>query len=259
MTAKFEDLPESVQAQLREEMLHEEPAPETRAYVEERVAVLRAEAAAQLKAEVGLRGRLDATQPSSVLKGAAPIDWDAEREADEQLDAALQALTGETAEQAQARFDKAQAEAAGVPLDFAQLYSKVQAEILTAIADQPQPPEVVTAAVIQLVTGYCAAPFERKLVELEGIIGALQLSIRDSEETAERRGSIITGLMTDKRNMQQRLNVLHIAVGKLMELNSTPELVITDEYLRRTTPGLVTIFDERMMGRTRITHEGAGE
>ncbi|ASR80674.1 hypothetical protein FDI41_gp43 [Arthrobacter phage Piccoletto] len=233
MTAKFEDLPASVQAQLHDELLHEEPG--QRAAAEQELARLQAEADAQ---------------------GAPPvIDWDREREIDEELDNALTQLTGETAEQAQERFDKAQAEAAGVPLDFAQLYSKVEAEILAACADVPQLPEVSAAAVIQLVTGYCAAPFERKLVELEGVIEALRLSVRESEETVERRGAIITGLQTDKRNMQQRLNVLHIAVGKLMETTGPGELVITDEYLRRTKPGLVTIFDERMQSRTRITIE----
>ncbi|QNJ59612.1 hypothetical protein SEA_KING2_42 [Arthrobacter phage King2] len=209
MTAKFEDLPESVQAQLREEMLHEEPAPETRAYVEERVAVLRAEAAAQLKAE--------------------PVDWDAEREADEQLEAALQSIVDHNesiaAEQAQGRFDKAQAEAAGVPLDFAQLYSKIEDEI-DAFAERKQSKEVLAAVTLQLVTGYCAAAAERKQAELK-----------------HRYESALTGLR------------------HLMVKENYGQLLVDDEDVARISQARPSLTVERLVSqkRTRYIIEGAGE
>ncbi|UVK62295.1 hypothetical protein SEA_NATHANVAAG_43 [Arthrobacter phage NathanVaag] len=144
MTARFEDLPASVQAQLHDELLHEEPG--QRAAAEQELARLQAEADAQ---------------------GAPPvIDWDREREIDEELDNALTQLTGETAEQAQERFDKAQAEAAGVPLGFAQLYSKVEAELHGMTPTDSASVGMTAAVVVQLVANYCAAETEPKINEL---------------------------------------------------------------------------------------------
>ncbi|ASR84718.1 hypothetical protein FDI26_gp43 [Arthrobacter phage Beans] len=122
MTMKFEDLPESVQAQLHDELLHEEPGQRTAAEQE----------LARLQAEVEARE-----------------------------------LAAETPEQAQERFDKAQAEAAGVPLDFAQLYSKVEAEIDDVIPGEDQSLATATAAVIQLVSTYCAAAAEHNQAALK--------------------------------------------------------------------------------------------
>ncbi|ALY09371.1 hypothetical protein FDH48_gp42 [Arthrobacter phage Jawnski] len=95
-----------------------------------------------------------------------------QRAAAEQEVARLQAeveareLAAETPEQAQERFDRAQAEAAGVPLGFAQLYSKVEAELHGMTPTDSESVGMTAAVVVQLVANYCAAETEPKIKEL---------------------------------------------------------------------------------------------
>ncbi|ASR80749.1 hypothetical protein SEA_SHADE_44 [Arthrobacter phage Shade] len=106
----FEDLPAHVQEQIAADMHHEEPG--QREAVEQELARLQRAAA--------------------------------DAEADQQLDDALTQLA--EAGDEQERFDKATAEAADVPLDFVQLYNKIEAEVSAAV-DGKQPQHVTSAAV----------------------------------------------------------------------------------------------------------------
>ncbi|QED11157.1 hypothetical protein SEA_ZARTROSA_45 [Arthrobacter phage Zartrosa] len=220
---KFEDLPASAQEQISEQMLHEEP-------------------------DINMR-------PDDV-KAVRELKAERERkrtDADDEVEELMQIAE----ECEQERFDKAIAEAADVPLDFVQLYNKIEAEVSAAV-DGKQPQHVTSAAVIQLVSHYCAAAAEQRIIDLKETNDALAEAVRASENTVANRDEIVRKKERRIAELKQRLNVLHIAVGLLMEKDDAPEIVITDEYLRRTEPKLVTIYDERAHQRTRITVETQG-
>ncbi|QED11783.1 hypothetical protein SEA_BOSSLADY_45 [Arthrobacter phage BossLady] len=186
---KFEDLPESVQQTIINEMLHEEPS-------------LNAEAAREL-------------------------------------------LT-ETREQSQQRFDKTQAEAAGVPLDFVQLYSKVEAEI-DAFADGKQGKEVVAAAAIQLVSHYCAAATEGRLRDQGEEITRLQRMLDKQESHMRKTREIYLQRGRD-------LDVMRAVVAGTMELARCSEYEVTDERVARLGK-IVTVWPMPEVRKTRIKIE----
>ncbi|ALY09698.1 hypothetical protein MARTHA_45 [Arthrobacter phage Martha] len=208
----FEDLPKHVQEQLREEMLHEEPG--QREAAEQELTRLQAEAEAQ---------------------GAKPTTLQD-----------LAAAFAESPNDAQQRFDRAQAEAAGVPLDFVQLYNKVEAEI-DAFAEGKQGKEVVAAAVIQLVSHYCAAATEGRL--------------RDQGEEIEKLNRTLSKQATwmhNEREIYKRrgrdLDVMRAVVAGTMELARCSEYDVTDERVARLGK-IVTVWPMPEVRKTRIKIE----
>ncbi|ALY10313.1 hypothetical protein SONNY_45 [Arthrobacter phage Sonny] len=183
---KFEDLPESVQQTIINEMLHEEPS-------------LNAEAAREL-------------------------------------------LT-ETREQSQQRFDKTQAEAAGVPLDFVQLYSKVEAEI-DAFADGKQGKEVVAAAAIQLVSHYCAAATEGRIRDQGEEIEKLRNAVSNRDETIRAK---------ERRISEQRrdMDVMRAGITAMMDRIQCTEYDVRQERIVRPEK-IITLRELPALQLTRI-------
>ncbi|QOP66288.1 hypothetical protein SEA_PIPPA_47 [Arthrobacter phage Pippa] len=187
---KFEDLPASVQEQINEQMLHEEPTI---------TVVLKPEHVAQMHAD-----------------------------------------------DAQQRFDRAQAEAAGVPLDFAQLYSKIEAEI-DAFAEGRQSREVLAAISLQLVTQYVSAATEGRLrdqgAEIERLNRTLSqqaTQLHNEREIHKRRG--------------RDLDVMRAVVAGTMELARCSEYDVTDERVHRLGK-IVTVWPMPEVRKTRIKIE----
>ncbi|AYD86516.1 hypothetical protein SEA_LEEROYJ_45 [Arthrobacter phage LeeroyJ] len=212
----FEDLPPAAQQQIIDELQHEEPA------VREAV-------------EADLKRRVKEMQDEIAPDAAV---------SDEEL---VKQLRNETPEDAQLRFDKTQAEAANVPLDFAQLYSAVERE-LDAFKDGEQWQAVTTAAVIQLVSSYCATAVQRNLQATDEANKALSEAIRASEHQ----------LTIEQHKNRELLRENSIAFA-VLEAHMDPECVeiITNEQIVKAGRGLnkyrVQIEEQPMMQRVRVT------
>lgn len=147
----------------------------------------------------------------------------------------------------QLRFDKTQAEAADAPLDFAQLYSAVERE-LDAFKDGEQWQAVTTAAVIQLVSSYCATAVQRNLQAADETNKALSEAIRASEHQ----------LTIEHHKNRELLRENSIAFA-VLEAHMDPECVeiITNEQIVKAGRGLnkyrVQIEEQPMMQRVRVT------
>ncbi|AMM44507.1 hypothetical protein BARRETLEMON_45 [Arthrobacter phage BarretLemon] len=147
----------------------------------------------------------------------------------------------------QLRFDKTQAEAADAPLDFAQLYSAVERE-LDAFKDGEQWQAVTTAAVIQLVSSYCATAVQRNLQAADETNKALSEAIRASEHQ----------LTIEQHKNRELLRENSIAFA-VLEAHMDPECVeiITNEQIVKAGRGLnkyrVQIEEQPMMQRVRVT------
>ncbi|QJD53375.1 hypothetical protein SEA_STEVIEBAY_45 [Arthrobacter phage StevieBAY] len=206
----FEDLPPHVQQQIEEQMLNEEPEININMRPADVKAVreLKAEQEQQAEAAAGDTELLNLLRNNVYLPS------------DEDTDA---------------------------PMDFVQLYRKVEKE-LDAFKDGEQWQDVTTAAVIQLVSHYCAAASEQRIVDLKETCDALAEAIRASEHQ----------LTIEQHKNRELLRENSIAFA-VLEAHMDPACVeiITNEQIVKAGRGLnkyrVQIEEQPMMQRVRVT------